>query len=65
MPTSVTKCLGNGTSDGNNHTSQVSIRIVSCFINEYTFFEYISTHSDLYSETNVISKQHEENQFAC
>lgn len=47
MPVSVSKWLGNGTSDSKNHTSHVSILTVSCFVNEYTFFEYISIHSNL------------------
>lgn len=47
MPMSVSKWLENGTSDGKNHTPQVSIWTVSCFVNEYTFFDYISTHSNI------------------
>lgn len=66
MCVSVSKCLGNGTSDGKkNHISQVNIRTVNCFINEYTFFNMYLHIQILYRETKVISKQQEENQFAC
>lgn len=47
MSMSGRKRLENSISDDQNHTSQVSIWTVSCFVNGHTFFECVSIHSTL------------------